>query len=91
MLSDGILFSVISSNFAKRPLTSCVNDCAEEEGGDKTAPSPARIMDIVMLVKVSGKERTRDEYGGLFADSGFRLQRTISTSSEMNIIEAAPV
>jgi O-methyltransferase len=58
---------------------------------EEAAPSPARLMDIVMLVNVSGKERTRDEYGSLFAESGFRLQRTIPTSSEMNIIEAVPV
>lgn len=49
------------------------------------------IKDSKMYVMISGKERTEEEYGSLFADLGFRLQRTISTSSEMNIIEAVPM
>ncbi|MGE5808735.1 MAG: hypothetical protein ACM32I_06400, partial [Nitrospirota bacterium] len=44
---------------------------------------PAVLLSIAFL--------TAQNLPFLFAESGFHLQRTIPTSSEMNIIEAVPV
>ncbi len=51
-------------------------------------PSPGKIMDIVMLVNLGGRERTEEEYRDLLRSSGFTQVRTIPTASGMNIIEA---
>jgi O-methyltransferase domain/Dimerisation domain len=45
-------------------------------------------LDINMLVLTGGRERTPDEFARLFADSGWRLLRTIPTPSPYSIIEA---
>lgn len=52
-------------------------------------PSPGKIMDIVMMVNLGGRERTEEECRYLLTYSGFRLLKTIPTSSGMNIVEAA--
>lgn len=58
---------------------------------DDPAPSPAKMLDIEMLVMtVGGKERTADEFAALFASSGFRLNRIVSTSRPICVIEAVP-
>ncbi len=53
-------------------------------------PSPAKIMDMVMMVNLGGRERTEEEYGCLLKSSGFRTRRTIPTAIGMNILEALP-
>ncbi|MGI9071309.1 MAG: methyltransferase [Bryobacteraceae bacterium] len=53
-------------------------------------PSWGKLMDLVMLVLTGGKERTSEEYRELLAGGGFRLQRVISTTSEVAIMEAVP-
>lgn len=50
-------------------------------------PSPAKAMDLQMLVMESGKERTRDEYRSLLEAAGFRLTRIIPTKSPYSLIE----
>jgi len=45
-------------------------------------------LDINMLVLTGGRERTSDEFAGLFADSGWRLSRVIPTPSPYSIVEA---
>ncbi len=54
-------------------------------------PSPAKLMDMVMLVNLGGQERTSSEYERLLISSGFKPQRIISTNSAMSIIEAMPL
>lgn len=53
-------------------------------------PSPAKIVDIVMLVLTGGRERTPDEYRELLASAGFRLNRVIPTPTGMAVFEALP-
>jgi hypothetical protein len=48
-------------------------------------------MDINMLVMTGGRERTEAEFAALFADSGFRHLRTISTGTPFVVIEGEPV
>ena len=43
-----------------------------------------------MMLMTGGKERTVDEHRGLLGQSGFRLNQVISTSCDLNIIEALP-
>jgi hypothetical protein len=54
------------------------------------APSAGKFADIVMMLMTGGKERTVEEYRHLLGQAGFRLNQVISTSSDLNIIEALP-
>lgn len=54
-------------------------------------PSPSKILDIQMLVNLSGKERTEEEFKSLLESSGFRLTRIIATKSPFSVIEGEPV
>ncbi|HLW82412.1 MAG TPA: methyltransferase [Candidatus Acidoferrales bacterium] len=57
---------------------------------DGPEPSPAKFVDIAMLVLTGGRERTPDEYRDLFAAAGFRLNRVTPTPTGMAVIEALP-
>lgn len=46
------------------------------------------MLDLEMLLMVSGKERTRAEYAQLLRQAGFRLTRVIPTVSPISVIEA---
>ena len=46
---------------------------------DEPGPTPAKLLDIEMLVMtVGGKERTPEEFRELFASSGLRLNRIVA-------------
>jgi O-methyltransferase domain/Dimerisation domain len=51
-------------------------------------PSPAKFVDLIMLLMTGGKERTEAEYRALLQANGFELMRVISTPSVMSVIEA---
>jgi len=54
-------------------------------------PSPAKLLDIEMLVMtVGGKERTEAEFAELFAASGLKLNRIVPTERPLCVIEAVP-
>lgn len=55
------------------------------------APAWAKVLDLVMLMLITGKERTRSEYEQLLAGAGFRLERTIDVGHDTVILEAVPV
>ena len=58
---------------------------------DEPGPTPAKLLDIEMLVVTEGgKERTEEEFAALFEASGFRLSRIVPTSSPICVIEAVP-
>ena len=48
------------------------------------------LMDLNMLVNVTGLERTEDQFRKLFAASGFRLASQRTTPSGRNIVEGVP-
>ncbi|HXT87086.1 MAG TPA: methyltransferase [Verrucomicrobiae bacterium] len=54
-------------------------------------PSPAKMVDVTMLVMTGGRERTPDEYRELLASAGFRLNRVTPTPTGMAVFEALPV
>jgi O-methyltransferase domain len=59
--------------------------------GDEPGPTPAKMLDIEMLVMtVGGRERTAEEFGALFATSGLRLNRVVPTARPVCVIEAVP-
>jgi O-methyltransferase domain/Dimerisation domain len=51
-------------------------------------PSPAKFIDLIMLMMTGGQERTEAEYRSLLQLSGFELTRVIPTPSMFSIIEA---
>jgi hypothetical protein len=56
---------------------------------DDSAPTPAKMLDIEMLMlTVGGKERTAEEFGGLFASGDLRLGRIVPTTNPICVIEA---
>ncbi len=63
--------------------------------GEDPAPSPAKMLDIEMLVMtVGGRERTEAEFAELFASSGLKLNRivpAVPTARPVAVIEAVPV
>jgi hypothetical protein len=54
------------------------------------APSAGKFADVVMMLMTGGKERTVEEYRHLLGQAGFNLNLVISTSCDLNIIEALP-
>jgi hypothetical protein len=58
---------------------------------DDPGPTPAKMLDIEMLVMtVGGKERTEAEFAELFASSGLKLNRIVPTARPVAVIEAVP-
>ena len=51
-------------------------------------PSFGKLIDIEMLVMLTGRERTEAEFQDLFTRAGFSHRRTVPTASPMSIIEA---
>ena len=50
-----------------------------------------KYLDLNMLVLTTGRERTREEYAGLFKTAGFELSRVVPTGRDLCIIEGKPV
>jgi DNA-binding phage protein len=52
------------------------------------APDFGKILDLEMMAMPGGRERTADEFRGLFASAGFAMTRVIPTESPLSIVEA---
>ena len=53
------------------------------------APDQGKLLDVLMLSIVTGKERTEAEFAALFAAAGLRLRRIIpKPGGALSIIEA---
>ena len=50
-----------------------------------------KLIDAAMLVVTGGVERTEAQYAALFAASGLRLERVISTGQAISVLEASQV
>ena len=48
------------------------------------------LADMLMLVTVDGKERTRDQWSHLLTSAGFQLKHFHPTRTPVSIIEALP-
>jgi len=55
---------------------------------DEGPPSPAPLLDLNMLVMLTGKERTTEDFAALFAKAGLKLHAVTSTQSPVAVIEA---
>lgn len=56
--------------------------------GEIGEPGPAALIDLTMMVLLSGRERSLSEFQELFRLAGFRITNIIPTSSPASIIEA---
>ncbi len=54
-------------------------------------PHFAKWLDLEMLMLPGGRERTDEEFGRLFEQTGFRLTRVLQTKSPVCVIEAEKV
>lgn len=52
--------------------------------------SPAKFLDVTMMIFSGGKERTESEFRQLFAENGWKLERIIPTASALCIVEGSP-
>jgi hypothetical protein len=48
------------------------------------------LLDMTMLVMTGGRRRTSAEYEALFAEAGFRLERTLTTPSPLTALIGVP-
>jgi SAM-dependent methyltransferase len=53
-------------------------------------PDPGRLMDLTMLVLLTGRERTEAEFAALLRAGGFSLTRVIPTTGLLSIVESQP-
>jgi hypothetical protein len=51
-------------------------------------PAFGKWVDLEMLFLPGGRERTEQEFGALFSQSGLRLSRIVETKSPLSIVEA---
>lgn len=58
---------------------------------DDSSFHPAVNLDVVMLMTLNGKERTRKEFTSLLESSGFSLEKIYPTKSLTSILEAIAV
>jgi hypothetical protein len=54
-------------------------------------PSYGKYLDLAMLVLLTGRERSEEEYARLLEAAGFALSRVIPTRSEVSVLEAIAV
>ena len=54
-------------------------------------PSLSKLVDVVMMTILPGRERTVDEYRTLLRTAGFDLSRIVPTASSKSVIEGTPV
>ena len=50
-------------------------------------PSPAPLMDLNMMVMLTGRERSEAEFRALFSRAGLRLTKVVRTQSPFVVIE----
>ncbi len=59
--------------------------------GPPNEQSPAHLFDITFLVLLHGRIRSANEYSGLLGQAGFRVERVVTTESEVSVLEAVAV
>jgi hypothetical protein len=66
----------------------------EEVYPARVAPSDAcrstAATDLLMLVCTGGRQRSEEEFRGLFAASGFRLSRVVPTAAGVSVVQGEP-
>ncbi|MER7842320.1 methyltransferase [Kitasatospora sp. NPDC096077] len=54
------------------------------------APHQSKALDLLMMVSLTGRERTEEDFAELLAKSGLRLSRIIPTPTVLSVVEAVP-
>lgn len=54
------------------------------------AAHPGKLIDLEMLLMTGGRERTQQEFAGLLASAGLRIEHVIPTAVSVSIIDARP-
>ena len=60
----------------------------EPLGGAINEPSLARLMDLTYLLAGTGRVRSQEEHSSLLQKAGLRLQKCLSTQSDVSVLEA---
>jgi hypothetical protein len=55
------------------------------------APDMGKLIDLQMLVTLTGRERTEKEFTAILSEAGFSLSRVVPTASHLSVIEAARI
>jgi len=58
----------------------------DDSGGPATGP----LLDLMMMVTLGGKERSREQFDALFAAAGLRLTSVTPTATVFSLLEAQP-
>jgi hypothetical protein len=59
---------------------------------DDARPHPVKLLDLQMLTAThQGRQRTREQFAALFAQTGLRLSRVIDLATPSSIVEAIAV
>lgn len=53
-------------------------------------PHPSKVMDILMMVLLEGRERTEQEFRELYQRAGLKLTKVVPTPSVLSIVEGVP-
>jgi hypothetical protein len=61
----------------------------ERDLGGPNENAPAKLSDLNMLVNPGGRERSEEEYAGLFAAAGLRYVGATPSAAGVNVFEAA--
>ncbi|MGX2997248.1 methyltransferase [Streptomyces sp. JNUCC 64] len=54
-------------------------------------PHQGKVLDLMMMVSLVGRERTREEFRDLFDAAGLRLTRVVPTPATLSVVEAVAV
>src|SRR5262249_52003577 len=100
--SNGYLLKSVLHDWSDKDAVQILKVCsAQMEPGDRlliaehvihpgSTPQFGKILDLMMLVNLGGKERTRAQYQSLLEQAGLRLTSEYPTVAEMTILEAVP-
>jgi hypothetical protein len=89
--TDGECVEILSTIREAAPDDARLFNC-EFVVPDPDQPHLAKLMDVHMMVAVGGRERTEEEYAGLFEEAGFEHVETHETEElPMSVVEARAV
>ncbi|MCB9193176.1 MAG: methyltransferase [Flavobacteriales bacterium] len=101
---DAYMMKLVLHDWNDEQCVRILRNCAEAMGPDGVLlvldaviptgndPHPGKFMDLNMLVMTGGRERTQEEFAGLFKRAGLELSRVVHTHSPLvSIVEAVKV
>jgi|SRR5581483_3166627 hypothetical protein len=97
---DGYILKHVIHDWDDAGATAILKNCRRHLGRDGrllvvesilrpgNEPDPGRFIDLHMLVRQTGRERSESEYRELLAAAGFALARVVPTRTQVSVIEA---